>query len=109
MGFFVAESLNFPQYGVDAENCYVTIKATYTHIKSGAPVIGMYAPPNSQPGQYVITARFFVYADNDPDLSPLRETFISLTSEEPFTDPIASLYTAIKSEHFAGKTITDDI
>lgn len=113
MGFFVQESVTFPQYGVSATNCYVTIKASFVHVKFGAPGFGMYMGP-AQPvataeTPYAITARFFVYTANEAELSPLRETTISLSSVTAFADPIASIYAAIKAQHFDGKTFTDDV
>lgn len=113
MGFFVQESVSFPQYGVTAANCYVTIKASFVHVKYGAPNFNMFMGP-SQPAAspetpYMITARLFVYTANEPELSPLREAIIYLYSVTAFADPIASLYIAIKAQHFAGKTFTDDI
>lgn len=113
MGFTVTEEVTFPQYGVTAANCYVTIKASYTHVKVGAPNFGVYMPtiqPTNYPnGSYTLTARFYVYTANNPELSPLRETTIFVNAETASEDPIATLYTYIKSEYFAGKTCTDDL
>jgi hypothetical protein len=111
MGFTVEEEIEFPQYGVSAANCYITIKATYTHSKSGAGFIGMHMSPNpiQQQGPYTLVSRFYVYAANDSSLSPLRESIITIPLEQPPADPIATIYAYIKSEHFAGKTITDDL
>jgi len=113
MGFFVEEELKFPQFGVSAENCYVTIKGTFTHTKQGSGFIGMSVmPPPQQPSeshQYTLICRFYVYADKNNELLPLREQIVSIPLEETVTDPIETIYEHIKAEHFAGKTITDDL
>ena len=112
MGFTVAEELSFPRYGISTSGCYVTIRATYAHNKAGAPNVGMMPMPqplsmNAQSSPYTLYARFYVYASNDADLSPLREDTIILNLEEAPANPITTLYAAIISQQFAGKTITD--
>ena len=111
MGFIVAEELNFPRYGVSAAGCYVTIRATYSHNKAGSPSIGMPFSmpmmPGVQTGPYTLVARYYVYASNDTTLSPLSEDSLMLNLDEAPANPIATLYAALKAQHFAGKTITD--
>ena len=116
MGFTVTEELTFPRYGVSAAGCYVTIRATYSHNKAGSQSFGM--PPPMMPGAngpqvpslpYTLVARYYVYASNDTTLSPLLEDSLMLNSETAPANPIATLYAALKDQHFAGKTITDDL
>ena len=111
MGFTVTEELNFPRFGVNAANCYVTIKATYSHYKAGAPYampMGMPAP-GANVGPYILSARWMVYASNDSSLSPLRDETITLNLEAAPANPIVALYNAIKAQNFAGKTCTDNL
>lgn len=111
MGFTVTEELTFPRYGVSAAGCYVTIRATYSHNKAGSQSFGMPPPmmPGAQSGPYTLVARYYVYASNDTTLSPLLEDSLMLNSETAPANPIATLYAALKDQHFAGKTITDDL
>ena len=111
MGFIVAEELAFPKFGVSAAGCYITIKASYSQWKQGgySPMMPMMPLPmqSETPGTYRLYARWFVYAENDSTLTPLREEYLVLDLEEAPANPIATLYAALKSQHFAGKTITD--
>lgn len=111
MGFTVTEALSFPRYGVTAAGCYVTIRATYYHNKVGSNTMGMPMPMPSGPttGPYVVTARWHVYAANDVSLAPLREESIVLNLETAPANPIVAIYNEIKTQHFAGKTCTDDL
>lgn len=120
MGFTVAEELTFPRYGVSAAGCYVTIRATYSHNKAGSytQLSGVGYSPPMMPGAngpqvpslpYTLVARYYVYASNDTTLSPLLEDSLMLNSETAPANPIATLYAALKDQHFAGKTITDDL
>jgi hypothetical protein len=111
MGFTVTEELDFSQYGVTVTGCYVTIKASYQHLKLGNQPIGMYLPPSiGQPqGPYSLISKFYVYTSNDTALSPLRESYIVINQEFASEDPIADIYSAIKAQYFAGKTFTDDL
>ena len=105
MGFTVAEELNIPKYGITASNCYVTIRAAYTHDKMSSAMVNMIPVT----GPYVITSRWFVYASNNVNLAPLCDDMIVISCETVPANPIATIYAAVKEQHFAGKTITDDL
>jgi hypothetical protein len=119
MGFHVQEEVSFPKLGVSAANTYVTIKATFTHYKQGSNAPMMFPGSMAQfsSSSYNLTSRFMVYAYNpaDPpnglptDITPLREDFIYVGKDTVSANPIADLYAAIKLQHFAGKTCTDDL
>lgn len=111
MGFIVSDSLDFTKFGVSASGCYVTIRATFSHGKLGAPGAAMYGPtPGPMAASpYTISARWYVYATNDTSLTPLREESIVVNCESVPANPIAAIYAAIKSQHFSGKTLTDDL
>lgn len=107
MGFTVAEEVNFEKYGVSATDCYVTIRATYSHNKSGSQSYSPPMIPGAQSGPYTLSARYYVYASQEAGLSPLLEASVMLNVEEAPVNPIQTLYDAIKLQYFAGKTITD--
>lgn len=111
MGFNVVEEVDFPQYGVAVTGCYVTIRASYQHLKFGNQPMGMYLPPSvGQPvGPYSLVAKFYVYTSNDSSLSPLREAYVIVNQEAASSTPIADVYAAVKAQYFAGKTFTDDL
>lgn len=100
MGFSVAEELDFPAYGISIPNCYITIRAAYTHNKHRVPLSG------EQESGYLLSARYYVYASQE-STSPLQEETITLNLDTIVDNPIAALYSAIKTQYFLGKTITD--
>ena len=108
MGFFVNEEMPFPNYGISVSNSYVTIKACYTQHKS--PVYTN-DPNNQQVAtmKYSIIARWYVYATKSDNLQSLKDDTVSIQFDEVPYNPIAALYAAIKDQHFAGKTFTDDL
>lgn len=108
MGFTVAEELTFPKLGISQANCYVTIKASFAHSKQGAPSIGMMPMPMN-PSAYSLTFRLSVYAANNSTLDALHQEVITIPLDEAAAVPITAIYAWLKSERYAGKTITDDL
>lgn len=103
MGFFIAEPLEFPEYGLSVSECYVTIKAAYTCSK----LLGPYMTQNYDPNmKYIATASWFIYS-NKECTSYLAQKHIAYVSETTIVDPIGKLYGEIKKQ-FAGKSIVDD-
>ena len=109
MGFFVEEKIDFPQLGINIANCYVTIRATFSHMKRNFPIPGFTPITYDNSGNYTLVAKYYIYSGNSLELNPLKEDFIAVTVDALPADPVTALYDAIKTQHFAGKTITDDL
>lgn len=112
MGFFITESIDFPVYGVSAAGCYITVKGSYIHQKSGASSLGMMAPmsmPGTTLSPYTLVARYYVYASKEEGLTPLHEDTIRIGVETIVDNPLATIYNNLKSQKFTGKTFTDDL
>lgn len=104
MGFFIAEPIEFPEYGLTVSDCYVTIKAAYTCSKLLGPALMM---QNYDPNmKYIAHARYYIYSSKDC-ANYLSEKNIIYVSETSINDPIVKLYGEIKKQ-FEGKTILDD-
>jgi len=104
MGFFIAEEIEFPEYGLNVAGCYVTIKAAFTCSKIIGGIMMMQGyDPNMK---YIAHTRYFIYSDKDK-ANYLAEKSIVYTSETPINDPIAKLYAEIKAQ-FPDKTLLDD-
>lgn len=106
MGFTVAESLTFSKFGVSATNCYVTIRGSYNFSKQGNGM-SMMMPGQQSSSPYSMSARFLVYASNDKTLTPLREEMVYINLTDVPADPFDAIYSAVKTQFFAGKTFTD--
>ena len=102
MGFTIEEDHTFSPYGITIAGAYVTIKGKYQHHKS---IIGIDADIFTK---YHITADYYVYAENNPDLEAIQSGSVTVTEDLPVENCIAKLYAKIKLD-FPGKTFTDDL
>lgn len=112
MGFTVSEEIKFQSYGVAVSGCYVTIKATYNHHKQGAPnnVMGMPMMNGVDPvNPYTLSCTYYIYAENDSNLQPLQQSVFSISLPTAPENPLLELYTQLKGDKFAGKTLTDNL
>jgi hypothetical protein len=112
MGFTIAEELKIDNLGVSHAGCYVTFKGVFAQGKIGSPnpmPMGMpMAMDNSKP--VILSGRYYVYAEKNSALQPLKEEHFSVALEtSPNTTIAIALYTALKSAKFAAFTITDDL
>lgn len=102
MGFIIEEEHTFSPYGITIAGVYVTIKGKYQHSKSRIGIDGDIFT------KYHVTADYYVYAENNPDLEPIQTDSVTITEDLPVENCIAKIYTKIKLD-FPGKTFTDDL
>lgn len=112
MGFTIAEELKIENLGVSHAGCYVTFKGVFAQGKIGSPnPMPMGLPmtmDNSKP--VILSGRYFVYAEKNSALQPLKEEQFSVSLEtSPNTTIAIALYNALKAAKFAAFTITDDL
>lgn len=109
MGFDCKEELSIPRLGLVVSGCYITLKGTIIQIKGDYRPFALPGIPmsNSTLSPYTIYGKYHIYATKDAPES-LYEESIQMGIEESSTDPLGQLYTFLKEQKFAGKTLTDN-
>jgi len=110
-GFTVAEEIKVAALGVSVTNAFVTVKETYQHGRRGLGTMGlpMMLPGSDVTKPYVISCQYYVYAADSADLQPLQQLPFYVELATVPTNPLATLYAALKADKFPGMTLTDTL
>lgn len=109
-GFTVTEELKVAALGISVTNAFVTVKETYQHGRRGLGMgMPIMLPGGDSAKPYVIACQYYVYAADNADLQPLQQLPFYVELATVPTNPLATLYAALKADKFPGMTLTDTL